>query len=136
MKRLYMVPTTADEFHTQKQPPEVLCRKGVLRNFANLIGKHLCQNLAFNKVAGLISATLLKKRPLWQRYFPVNFPKFLRTPFLQNTSGGCFCIWNSPAEHFWSTASTIVIRNGKIVWKHGLSFWDTYSSSYWTKASY
>ena len=31
-------------------------------------------------------ATLLKKR-LWHRRFPVNFVKFLRTPFLQNTSG-------------------------------------------------
>ena len=31
-------------------------------------------------------ATLLKKR-LWYRYFPVNFAKFLRTTFLQNTSG-------------------------------------------------
>ena len=28
-------------------------RKGVLRNFANFIGKHLCQSLCFNKVAGL-----------------------------------------------------------------------------------
>ena len=34
------------------------------------------------------SATLLKKR-LWRRCFPVNFAKFLRTPFLQNTSGDC-----------------------------------------------
>ena len=32
------------------------------------------------------SATLLKKR-LWRRCFPVNFAKFLRTPFSQNTSG-------------------------------------------------
>ena len=31
-------------------------------------------------------ATLLKKR-LWHRRFPVNFVKFLRTHFLQNTSG-------------------------------------------------
>ena len=30
--------------------------------------------------------TLLKKR-LWHRCFPINFVKFLRTPFLQNTSG-------------------------------------------------
>ena len=30
--------------------------------------------------------TLLKKK-FWQRRFPVNFVKFLRTPFLQNTSG-------------------------------------------------
>ena len=32
------------------------------------------------------TATLLKKR-LWHRFFPVNFTKILRTPFLQNTSG-------------------------------------------------
>ena len=30
--------------------------------------------------------TLLKKR-LWHGCFPVNFAKFLRTPFLQNASG-------------------------------------------------
>ena len=30
--------------------------------------------------------TLLNKR-LWHRCFPINFVKFLRTPFLQNTSG-------------------------------------------------
>ena len=35
----------------QKQLPEVLCKKGVLRNFAKFIGKHLCQGLFFNKVA-------------------------------------------------------------------------------------
>ena len=40
----------------------------------------------FNKVAGLRPATLLKRR-LQHRYFPVNFVKFLRTPFSQNTSG-------------------------------------------------
>ena len=55
-------------------------RKGVIRNFAKFAGKHLCQSLFFNKVF------LLKKR-LWHRCFPVNFTKFLRTPFLRNTSG-------------------------------------------------
>ena len=34
----------------------------------------------FAKVAGLRPATLLKKRP-WHSCFPVNFAKFLRTPF-------------------------------------------------------
>ena len=59
--------------------PEVFCKKGVLGNFAKLTGKHLCQSLFFNKVAGLCpAATLLKKR-LWQKCFPVNFSKFLRT---------------------------------------------------------
>ena len=60
--------------------PEVFCKKGVLRNFTNFKGKHLCQSLFFNKVAGLRPATLLKKR-LWHRCFPVKFAKFLRTPF-------------------------------------------------------
>ena len=50
--------------------PEVFWKKGVLRNFAKFTGKHLCQSLFFNKVAGL--------RP---GCFPVNFTKFLRTPF-------------------------------------------------------
>ena len=61
-------------------------KKGVLRNFAKFTGKYLCQSLFFNKVAGLRPATLLKNR-LWHRCFPVNFAKFLRTPFLQNNSG-------------------------------------------------
>ena len=45
---------------------------------------HLCQSLFFNKVA--VPETFFKKR-LWNRCFPVNFAKFLKTPFLQNTSG-------------------------------------------------
>ena len=67
--------------------------KGVLRNFVKFTGKHLCQNLFFNKVAGLRPATLLKKR-LWHRCFPVNFAKFLRTPFF--------------TEHLRTTASILV----------------------------
>ena len=69
----------------QKQPPEGFCKKGVLRNFTKFIGKPLYQRLFFKKVAYRRPATLLKKR-LWHRSFPVNFVKFLRTPFLQNTS--------------------------------------------------
>ena len=61
-------------------------RKGVLRNFAKFTGKRLCQRLFFNKVAGL-ACTFIKKESLAHRCFPVNFVKFLRTPFLQNTSG-------------------------------------------------
>ena len=40
----------------------------------------MCQGPFFNKVAGLRPATLLKEC-LWHRCFPVNFAKFLRTPF-------------------------------------------------------
>ena len=41
--------------------PEVFCKKDFLRNFAKLTGKHLCQGLFYNKVAGLRPATLLKR---------------------------------------------------------------------------
>ena len=61
--------------------PQVFCKKGVLRNLIKFTGKHLCRSLFFNKFAGLCPATLFKKR-LWHRCFPVNFIKFLRTPFL------------------------------------------------------
>ena len=40
----------------------------------------LCQSLFFNKVAGLRTATLLKKR-LWHWCFPGRFVKFLRKHF-------------------------------------------------------
>ena len=77
--------TTKDIFYIvilfRSSRPEVFCKKGVLRNFTKFSGKHLCQNLFFNKVAGLRPATLLKKN-LWHSCFPVNFAKFLRTAFL------------------------------------------------------
>ena len=60
--------------------PEVFFKNGILRNFTKFTGKHLCQSLFFNNVAGPRPVTLLKKR-LWHRCFPVNFVKFLRTPF-------------------------------------------------------
>ena len=44
-------------------------KKDVLGNFAKFTGKHPCQSLFFNKIAGL--QLYLKKR-LWQRCFLVN----------------------------------------------------------------
>ena len=35
-----------------KQPPEVFYKKGVLKKLAKFTGRHLCQSLFFNKVAG------------------------------------------------------------------------------------
>ena len=84
----------------QKQPPEVSIKKSVLRNFTKFTGKHLCQSLFFNKVAGLRSATLLKKG-LWHKCFPVNFVKVLRTPFLQNTSGRLLLMLNVQKTSIW-----------------------------------
>ena len=80
------------KFKYKNQPPEVLCKKNVIRNFTKFKGKHLCQSLFFNEVAGLRLrplATLLKKR-LWHKCFPVNFVKFLRAPFSQYNAGRLF----------------------------------------------
>ena len=74
--------------------PEVFCRNGILSNLAKFTGKHLCQSLYFDKVG---PATILKKS-LWHRCVPVNFAKFLRTPFLQKTSGQLLLYMNNLGE--------------------------------------
>ena len=58
----------------------MFCKKVVLKNFAKLTGKCFCYSLFFSNAASLRHATLSKRR-LWHRCFPVNFAKFLRTPF-------------------------------------------------------
>ena len=52
---------------------EVSCKKGIHKSSAKLTGKHLRKSLFLNKVAG--------KKGLKHRFFPVNFSKFLTTPF-------------------------------------------------------
>ena len=83
-------------------------KKGVLRNFAKFTGKHLCQRLLFNKVARR-PATLLKKS-LWHRCFPVNFAKFLRTPFLQNPSGRLLLKSQKPLTTFAKKLNHICLK--------------------------
>ena len=85
----------------------------------------------------------LVKKSLQHRCFPWNIAKFLRTPFLKNDSGGSFYIVKEREKNFteqmsptknWSTkhvlclpkikddaSSSIVIRHGKIIWKHELN---------------
>ena len=82
----------------------MFCKKGVLRNFAKFIVKHLCHSLFFDKVAGPRPATLWKKR-LWHRCF------LTEHLFSQNTSGDCFCFFKrlfvtSHTLHFTLFAST------------------------------
>ena len=36
----------------RRSPLDILCKKGVLINFAKFTGKYLCQSLFFNKVSG------------------------------------------------------------------------------------
>ena len=82
-------------------------KNGILRNLTKLTGKkQLCQRLFFNKVGDLRPVALLKKR-LWHRCFPVNFVKFLRTPFIYK-----FCQISKNtfyAEHLWTTVSSQIV---------------------------
>ena len=66
-------------------------------------------------------ATLLKNR-LWHRFFPVNFAKFLRTFFLQNTSGRQLLSgllwkyvrnshWNCSVKKFAKFLRTSILKN-------------------------
>ena len=52
-------------WHLRSSCPEVFYKKGVLRNFTKLTGKHLCQSLFFNKVAGLCLKTPFHTEHLW-----------------------------------------------------------------------
>ena len=82
--------------------------------------KHLCQNLFFNKVAGLRSATLLKKK-LWNRGFPVHFAKFLRTLFLTEN------LWWLLLNNYSLSILTFSI------FSHFNVSWSNYSSSWLVK---
>ena len=68
----------------------MFCKKVVPTSFAKLTGKHLCRSLFFNKIVVHRPANLLKNI-LLHRCFLVSFAKFLRTLFLLNITGGCFC---------------------------------------------
>ena len=64
---IYFNNAFSQQYLFQKQPPEVFCKKNTCAR-------------------DLRPATLFKKRT-WHRCFSVNFAKFLRAPFQQNTSG-------------------------------------------------
>ena len=95
----------------------------------------MCQSLFFNRVVGLRSATLLKKK-LWHRCFPVNFAKFLRTPFVHKTSGQLL-IWTTASETSNTKYLELIKRRSKVQEKNmsckcALNFdqWKTFSENY------
>ena len=47
--------------YVQKQPPEMFFKKGALKNFANMTGKHLCWSLFLIKMEAWGPVTLLKR---------------------------------------------------------------------------
>ena len=74
-------------------------RKGFLRNFAEFTGKHLCQCLYFNKVAGL-ACNLVKIETLAQ-VFSCEFSKVSKYSFF--------------IEYVWGTASIKHTQDGYIL---------------------
>ena len=75
----------------KKQPPVGFSKKGVLKKFHKTHLKTPMLESYFNRVSGLRVVTLLKKR-FQHRCFQVNFMKFLRTAFLQNTTVICLTV--------------------------------------------
>ena len=67
-------------------------KKGVLRISQNS-QENACARDSFLIKLQARASTLLKKS-LWYRCLPVNFEKFLRTAFLQNTPDHCFCYFH------------------------------------------
>ena len=76
-------------FNYRSSLPEVLCKKGVLRNFTKRTRKHLWPSLFFNKAAGL-ACNFIKKEALAQ-VFPYEFCEISKNTFF--------------AEHLRTTAS-------------------------------
>ena len=86
-KNLFVFFCYANEYRkVQKQLPQLIYTKGAPKNFVKFTWKHLYRSLFLCKVVFIRLATLLKKR-LRRRCFHENFTKFLRVPFLDNTSG-------------------------------------------------
>ena len=93
-----------DKWALQNQPPAVFYKKKYSEKFHKIHRKtpvsesfliklqastppeNIRKPMVFLRFQGVLRpATLFQKR-LWHRCSPVNFAKFLRTPFLQNTS--------------------------------------------------
>ena len=72
-------------------------QKAVLKNLMIFTGKQLWWGLFFIKVADLQAYNFIKKK-LQHSCFLTKFVKFLRTTFLRNTSGDCFCRENRSKE--------------------------------------
>ena len=66
----------------------MFCKKRFLRTFAKFTGKHLWQSLFFDKVAVVSQQDSDSNVFLWILW------NFQQHHFLQNTSGGCLCIYN------------------------------------------
>ena len=66
---------------------EVFRKKGVLQNSQG----GTCMGVSFSIKLQPVSLQLYEKKRIRYMYFPMNFAKFLRTPFYRTFAKGCFC---------------------------------------------
>ena len=100
----YICFTHSSQHHyIQRQPPEVFCEKGVLKYFEKFTG-NTCARVSF-----------LSSRC---RCFPVNFAKFLKTSFLQNTPGRLpsytVFLWDETLDS--NSFQTSLVYKNRIFW--------------------
>ena len=62
--------------------PEVFCKNKVFLEISKNLQENICARVSF-----LIKLQAFIKKGLWRSCFPMNVAKFLRTLFLQNSSG-------------------------------------------------
>ena len=73
-------------------------------NFANFIGKHHCWSAFLMKLQMWRSAMLLKRDSITGVFLWIYFSK---TPFLQNTSSGCF--WTNLGDLYGSLYGKVIL---------------------------
>ena len=95
-------------FLLQKQPPEVFCKIGVLKNFAKFTGKHPCQSFFFNKVAD--TCNFIKKEALVQ-VFACEFCEISKNTFLERTPLMTASVVLIHCKGFWRCNSTVFRRS-------------------------
>ena len=88
-----------DIYTEQKQPPEVFCNKGALRNFAKFTGKHLCQSLFSNKVEKLNNRSRFNSKVLVSSLNENTRRRRFSDRFFTATASGCFYILQQMDKH-------------------------------------
>ena len=79
--------------NSQKEPPELICKKDALKNMANFTGKHLCLSLLI-KLQAFRPATLLKRHSNTGV-----FQWILRNLFWRTSANDCF--WKELVQEKW-----------------------------------
>ena len=87
-KLQYTIHAYSPDAIAKSSRPDVFCEKGVLRNSAKFTGKHLCQSLFFNKVAG----GALRKLRIWSYLLKKSLMEnFLCSVLLNRCAANDYC---------------------------------------------